>query len=159
MEIKDFTFPPPSRQAQREVQRDSALRRCRTCYGHLAGVAGIELFKAMTSQGWLELAEDPAAFHPELRLTRLGLEALAERSVLGLNRGTGKGKFAFGCTDWTERRFHLGGFLGRVIANALAEQGFVERREGTRVVRQLLPIDGWVDRDFRPCAQHRITID
>ena len=38
--------PKRSSQAQREVRRNTPLRKARTCYGHLAGVAGVALLLA-----------------------------------------------------------------------------------------------------------------
>ena len=35
--------PKFSPQSQREVRRNTPLRQARTCYGHLAGVAGVAL--------------------------------------------------------------------------------------------------------------------
>ena len=49
--------PPISAQAAREVRRDTAIRRARTCYDHLAGVAGVELFDEIFKRGWLEETE------------------------------------------------------------------------------------------------------
>ena len=46
--------PKLSSQAEREVRCDSRLRQARTCYGHLAGVAGVALMDRMISLGWLE---------------------------------------------------------------------------------------------------------
>jgi len=45
--ISSLGTPPISAQAAREVRRDTALRRARTCYDHLAGVAGVALFDEM----------------------------------------------------------------------------------------------------------------
>ena len=44
-----------SPQARREVRRDTALRRARTCYGHLAGVAGVHLLEELLRLEWLEV--------------------------------------------------------------------------------------------------------
>ena len=41
-----------SPQAARQVRRDSGLRRARTCYDHLAGVAGGSLLDEMLNRGW-----------------------------------------------------------------------------------------------------------
>ncbi len=49
-----------SPQARREVRRDTALCRARTCYGHLAGVAGVHLLEELLRLGWLEVAAAPA---------------------------------------------------------------------------------------------------
>ena len=45
--VSSFMPPARSKQAEGEVGRDSPLRRCLTCYGHLAGVAGVALLDEM----------------------------------------------------------------------------------------------------------------
>ena len=46
--------PKFSPQSQREVRRNTPLRQARTCYGHLAGVAGVALMDEMLGLKWLE---------------------------------------------------------------------------------------------------------
>src|ERR1043166_3239825 len=48
------TTPPRSLQAGREVRRNTAMRQARTCYDHLAGVAGVQLLDEMLRRRWLE---------------------------------------------------------------------------------------------------------
>ncbi len=144
-DISSFIPPARSKQAEREVGRDSPMRRCRTCYGHLAGVEGVALLDGMLELGWLELEADPNQPHPPFRPTEKGEEALKRRGInLEQTRRAGR-KLAYGCTDWTERRFHLGGALGSAITDALNEQGFVRRREGSRVVAVDQPVLDWLE--------------
>ena len=56
-----------------------------------------------------------------------------------------KRRFAYGCTDWTERRHHLGGGLGAAILASLVDYGYVNRSKGTRVVDVWTDPLGWVD--------------
>ncbi len=142
--ISSFIPPARSKQAEREVGRDSPLRRCRTCYGHLAGVDGVALLDGMLELGWLELAGEPNKLHPRFRPTEKGEEALKRRGInLEQTRWAGR-KVAYGCTDWTERRFHLGGALGSAVTNALTGRGYVQRRGGRRVVGVEQPVLDWL---------------
>jgi len=143
--ISSFIPPARSKQAEREVGHDSPLRRCRTCYGHLAGVEGVALLDEMLELEWLELAADPNELHPRFSPTEKGEEALKRRGInLEQTRRAGR-KLAYGCTDWTERRFHLGGALGSAVTDVLNGQGFVRRREGSRVVAVVRPVLDWLD--------------
>jgi hypothetical protein len=74
-------FPPLSRQAAREVGRNSPLRQARTCYGHLAGVAGVGLMDALLRRGWLEASQETRR-RTHFRLTLAGEKALAARGVV-----------------------------------------------------------------------------
>ena len=142
--ISSFIPPARSKQAEREVSRDSSLRRCRTCYGHLAGVEGVALLDGMLELGWLELEADPNELHPRFRPTEEGEEALERHGVnVEQTRRAGR-KLAYGCTDWTERRFHLGGALGSAVTDVLNVRGFVRRREGSRVVAVEQPVLDWL---------------
>lgn len=128
------SLPPPSPQALREVRRDTPLRRARTCYGHLAGVAGVELMDKLLLLRWLEAKASPSddgrIFYAP---TEAGASALRECGVILPRPKAGK-PVAFSCLDWTERRRHLGGLLGRAVADALIESGCVRRVPGSRVV-------------------------
>ena len=48
-------------QAEREVRRDTLLRQARTCYGHLAGVAGVALMEELLRLKWVEELEAPVS--------------------------------------------------------------------------------------------------
>jgi hypothetical protein len=53
--------------------------------------------------------------------------------------------YAYGCVDWTERRFHLGGALAAGTLDSLRGAGVIQREQGTRVVTLLEPITSWLD--------------
>lgn len=110
----------------------SQLREARTCYDHLAGRLGVELFDLLLSDRVIEHATDrPGSirdgaaarwFHTHLELDTAALRASRRR-------------YAFGCLDWTERRVHLGGALAAAIADRLFDRAWVERLPGSRAVR------------------------
>ncbi|PKB67223.1 MAG: hypothetical protein BZY81_05195 [SAR202 cluster bacterium Io17-Chloro-G4] len=130
-----------SAQASREVRRDSDLRRARTCYDHLAGVAGVDLLEEMLSRGWFRVEEGTK---PSYHLTSDG-----ERALLGLGvdlptAAAQRRPFAYGCLDWTERRYHLRGSLSAAILTALSNSGTVVRTAGTRTVALKRPMVDWL---------------
>ena len=135
---------PASAQALREVRRNTSLRRARTCYGHLAGVAGVDLMDDLLRHGWLEsLPRAAGASRIHYALTAAGTEALAERGVAFPVARNGKSA-AFSCIDWTERRPHLGGGLGRGIVSALVAVGFIERIPESRLVSVAGDLREWL---------------
>ena len=127
--------PPASPQARREVRRDTPLRRARTCYGQMAGVAGVQLMGELLRRGWLETAPAPSpgtgrvAYAP----TAAGALALTSRGVT-IPAPKSRQPAAFACLDWTERRPHLGGALGRAIAAAMFDAGCITRIPNSRAV-------------------------
>jgi len=133
----------PSAQAGRERRRDTPLRRARTCYDHLAGVAGVALLETMRERRWVTPRGDDG---PGFALTPDGEEALVRRGVAVDDARAGKRRFATACLDWTERRPHLGGALGAAVLDALKARGYVRRRPGSRAVTLARPLSGWLGR-------------
>ena len=141
--------PRRSTQAAREVRRNSALRRARTCYQHLAGIAGVELLYQLLDRGWLEQEESQDS-RINYRPTTLGLQELHRRGIEGIPATDSRRRFAYGCMDWTERRLHLAGALGALLMGALDAQGAVRRQQGTRVVLLQSSLADWLDRPAQP---------
>ena len=108
---------------------DSAIRRGRTCYRHLAGVLGVSITDALVRREWLELDNRTFVLHPagELGLARLGVDVGGARDARSV--------FARACLDWSERRYHLAGALGAALCTRLFEVGWIERTDEPRVTR------------------------
>ncbi len=123
-------------QAEWEVRRDTLLRQARTCYAHLAGVAGVALMEELLRLEWVEKLEALVSGNRvgygltakgRMAMTDFGVDlAVAEKST---------GEFALGCLDWIERGHHLGGSLGRAVTARLLELGLIARTEGSREVK------------------------
>lgn len=134
--------PKRSAQAARAVQRDMPIRHARTCYDHLAGIAGVQLLDALLEHGWLAVEEGPC---PRYALTPTGEAALRARGVNLVQAKQARRMFAFGCLDWTERRPHLGGALGAAVLHALEEAGVVHRADAARTMLLTEPLDVWLN--------------
>jgi DNA-binding transcriptional ArsR family regulator len=134
----------PSPQAACEVRHNTPIRQARTCYDHLAGVAGITLLDEMVRRRWLVLGQ--RGDRPQYNLTPEGGHALTERGIDLDGVRTARRLFAYGCLDWTERRHHLGGALGAAALRALARAGAIRRNNASRAVTLLKPIRDWLDK-------------
>ncbi|WP_118135951.1 helix-turn-helix transcriptional regulator [Oceanicella sp. SM1341] len=110
--------------------RDPALRHARLCYNHLAGEMGIALFDSLRGRGLLEGPEEALALSGPGRAfaTRFGIDlaALDGRPRTPLCRP---------CLDWSARRSHLGGSLGRALMARIEALGWARREAGSRAVR------------------------
>ncbi len=120
------------------------MRRARTCYDHLAGVVGVALFDEMMNRGWLEQTERQDSLRISYQLTSSGTQALVGKNV-DLPPSSSRRRFAYGCTDWTERSSHLGGALGAAILRYLQDSSIVRRSAGTRVVSVESDVAAWFD--------------
>lgn len=107
--------------------KDPELRHARVCYNHLAGEQGVRLYDALRARGHLELSATG------LDLTDSGA-ALMDR--LGIEpQGAPRSPMCRECLDWSQRRAHLAGRLGRAILSFTFEKRWAVPVEGTRIVR------------------------
>ncbi|MFJ3956874.1 ArsR/SmtB family transcription factor [Arthrobacter sp. NPDC090010] len=117
--------------------RMHALRSGRTCYRHLAGQAGVALFRRMIAADWVE--GDDGLYRPErdgdrlsapgkgnhYRLTDNGITALSDWGIAAEHL-TATPPLRY-CVDWTEQAHHLAGPLGTAIASRLFDLGWAFR--------------------------------
>ena len=114
---------PPTR---RPGPKDESLRAARSCYHHLAGAAGVRLHDSLTHAG--HLAQDASGLH----LTATGAAYLAG---LGLYLPAAPPARCRSCLDWSERRFHLGGTIGRAILQHMLAARWLHPIPASRAVR------------------------
>jgi DNA-binding transcriptional ArsR family regulator len=112
----------------RDWYHGEALRTARSCYDHLAGVAGVALADALVDRGVLE--PDDGGFSitrpGEHELERFGLDVGAIR---GARRATARA-----CLDWSERRPHVAGALGAALLDELLRRRWLRRRPDDRAL-------------------------
>ena len=135
--------------ARPRVEIDATpIRRARTCYDHLAGIAGVQLLDELLRRNWLAVT-DANGNRPQYGVTPAGVHAFLARGVdLGRAR-TSRRLFAFGCLDWSERRPHLAGALGAAVLDALAAAGVVQPAADSRAVTMVQPLSIWLDNPDR----------
>ena len=108
--------------------RDPALRKARVCYNHLAGDLGTRMFDSLMARGLIGRGGD------DLALTPAGRAFVADFGIDLSALDAGKTRLCRECLDWSERRSHLGGSLGRALFGRMADLGWLRRVEGSRVV-------------------------
>lgn len=109
--------------------KDAALREARVCYNHLAGDMGTRLFDALVGRRLLR------ADGGEVALTEAG-DGFVRGFGIDLDRlRAGRSPVCRQCLDWSERRSHLAGSLGRAMLERLEALGWAKREPGTRIVR------------------------
>jgi DNA-binding transcriptional ArsR family regulator len=118
----------PARHRPRSAQ-DEALRFARTCYDHLAGRLGVAIADALVADGHVVLGEDGG------EVTDSGRRFLAAFGADLTSRQKGKRIFCKPCLDWSERRYHLAGWVGAEICRCCADLGWIKRERDTRAVR------------------------
>lgn len=125
---------PPGRSGARvrTGPRDRDMRRARTCYDHLAGQVAVAMTDRMVERGQVELSADGGALTDAggafLRRIGVDLDVAAARS-------TRRRLFFRPCLDWSERRPHMAGAVGRALLSACFSQGWMAPTGGSRTVR------------------------
>ena len=113
---------------KRTGPKDAELREARVCYNHLAGDMGTQMFDSLMAQGHLVLDGE------ELALTGSGV-ALAKDFEIDLDAlKKAPAPLCRECLDWSERRSHLAGSLGRAFLTRFEELTWARRDQKTRVV-------------------------
>jgi len=114
------------RRVRERTPADRDFVRARTCYKHLAGRLGVALFDRLSHAG-LELDSDA------VRLNRAGESLLRDSGLIAEDIDVLRldGRM---CIDLTERRFHLSGPLGTLLARSFLDGRWVLRRTETRAL-------------------------
>lgn len=109
--------------------RDTDLRHARICYNHLAGDRGVVMFESLVARALLSVDADNVALTPEGAAFATGfgiaLDPLRRKRT----------PFCRACLDWSERRTHLAGALGRAFLDRMFETGWARRDTDSRVIR------------------------
>ncbi|QZQ51697.1 winged helix-turn-helix domain-containing protein [Erwinia persicina] len=100
------------------------MRFARTCYDHLAGEVAVQIYDAMLREQWL--SDDGEA------LTAAGRVKLADMGIPP--EAATRRKNCCACLDWSERCFHVGGYVGAALFQHGEKQGWLTRTPGYRVV-------------------------
>ena len=109
--------------------QDDRLRFARTCYDHLAGQLGVAIADALVSKGYMVLTDDGG------EVTESGAHFLSVFGVELTSKSRSRRIFCRPCLDWSERRYHVAGFIGAEICRRCLELGWFRRDRDPRAVR------------------------
>lgn len=108
---------------------DPAMRKARVCYDHLAGELAVETLEAMTGAGlFLEDGD-------MLTLTDKGRGAFADMGFDLPALDKARRPTCKSCLDWSMRRNHLAGGLGKAMLDFAYDRQWARRVTGTRIVQ------------------------
>ena len=107
---------------------DTALRRARVCYDHLAGELGVAMLDGLVARG--AIADCGGA----LSLTEAGTGLVRDFGVALGPLDSSRRPVCKACLDWSERRSHLAGGLGKALLDRIFANGWARRLPGERAV-------------------------
>ncbi len=108
--------------------RDPALREARLCYNHLAGAMGVQLYRSLSTRGFLAHGSSGPDLSPSGRAFCLAL-GLDENDL-----APARTPLCRDCLDWSERDYHLSGRLGRLLLARMETLDWLRRRDGNRAL-------------------------
>jgi DNA-binding transcriptional ArsR family regulator len=114
--------------------RDPALRKARVCYDHLAGELAVEFYDAVVRNRLVSLGRN-ADNADSISLTRKGIGFFNDIGIATEGFGQSRRPVCRPCLDWSVRRHHLAGMLGKAVLDHCYAKRWARREEGTRVVR------------------------
>jgi DNA-binding transcriptional ArsR family regulator len=109
------------------------LRMARTCYDHIAGTLGVALRERFMALGWL--TAHATADDETYEISSSGAGAFSALGIDLEGARSQRRRFAYGCLDWTERRYHLGGSLGAALLLLARKRRWVVQDLDSRALR------------------------
>ncbi len=108
--------------------KDAQMQVARVCYNHLAGQKGVQMYRSMLGRGLLlETGED-------VDLTEQGRVFVSDFGIDIKELQGGRARLCRTCLDWSERRNHLAGSLGRALLSRMEHLAWVRRDPSSRAV-------------------------
>ena len=120
-----MVFSSDSLPKLRTGPKDFALRKARVCYDHLAGEMGVMLHDRMRDRDWLS---------DDLNVTDKGWENLAAIGLIREELPRSNRPLCRTCLDWSQRRHHLAGLVGRLILEHVLALSWARRMPASRVI-------------------------
>ncbi|MEO1656232.1 MAG: winged helix-turn-helix domain-containing protein [Pseudomonadota bacterium] len=109
--------------------KDSAMRRARVCYDHLAGELAVQLYDHWLESGWL--IEDNGS---GIELTSRGRERFSCAGIDVHAIDAARRPNCKTCLDWSMRRYHLAGGIGQAVLTLMEDRRWAMREAGSRLV-------------------------
>ncbi|MEM0906718.1 MAG: winged helix-turn-helix domain-containing protein [Pseudomonadota bacterium] len=134
--------------------RDPDMREARVCYHHLAGARAVQLYDSLCARAALTVGSGG------ITLTQSGSALMEDLGVDLAALKASRAPLCRECLDWSERRTHLGGSLGRALFSVMVEKGWMSRLKDSRTVRfsptgarafdAYFPSEPWRTEDYIP---------
>ncbi|MFD2442828.1 ArsR/SmtB family transcription factor [Bacillus sp. CGMCC 1.16607] len=112
----------------RQSSQLKQVRYARTCYDHLAGELGVKVLDALLKKNIVILVDG------EYQITEEGEKWFNQFGINMEEANVKRRIFAKPCLDWSERRYHIAGWLGAAIATRFFDQEWIAKVEKSRAV-------------------------
>ena len=104
------------------------LSFARTCYDHLAGTLGVAITEALVQKGHINPVGN------DYQVTASGIEWFVRLDIDLESLKLKKRRFCHKCLDWTERKHHMAGSLGKALLESMLAKDWIRRKQNTREI-------------------------
>jgi DNA-binding MarR family transcriptional regulator len=142
LELLSELAPSVPVRSLRQGVRAQMLREARTCYDHLAGRLGVAVMTSMIEAD--QLSADPLSLRPDHEHGHRGhrgtkdveywLTPTGERFLTAFGIALPPQRLVKHCLDWSERRHHVSGVVGRDLLARCFALAWIRRSPGSRAV-------------------------
>lgn len=108
--------------------KDEGMRIARVCYNHLAGTKGVQLYDSLIRMRYLRLNSG------NLLLSKKGERFMEDFGIDIQALRKSRTPLCRECLDWSERRSHLAGSLGRALLTQFEINKWIKRDRASRTV-------------------------
>ncbi|NOX67900.1 MAG: winged helix-turn-helix transcriptional regulator [Gammaproteobacteria bacterium] len=114
--------------------RDPALRRARRCYDHLAGELAVEAYDSFVDRDFIRLTRQTDS-KDTLALTAAGQNFFGALGIACARVDKSRRPVCRPCLDWSVRRHHLAGRLGKALLDFCYQEHWAKPVNGSRIIR------------------------
>ncbi|EAC7182558.1 winged helix-turn-helix domain-containing protein [Listeria monocytogenes] len=126
--LTSFSPAKPINYLSKKIKQEK-LHFARTCYDHLAGYIGVQINNRLLECGYLE------EFNNKWVITGLGQKFFKDAlDIKTAKLEHEKRQFCRVCLDWSERRHHLAGSIGKAMLESFIKKRFVILEDDSRAV-------------------------
>lgn len=120
--------PFDSKKTTAAIDEVPAIKKCRSCYDHLAGKTGVAVTDALLKQKIISAGDK------EFDLTAKGKKWFSELGIDVKELQQQRRSFLRPCLDWSERRYHIAGSLAAAFLQKMFEEDWVRRIKNSRAL-------------------------
>jgi DNA-binding transcriptional ArsR family regulator len=121
-------IPPAVRNQHHAVENDVAIKHCRTCYDHLAGVIGVGVTDALLRQHIIIYKGK------EMEVSNRGRKWFSDFDIDVDELKSLRRSFLRPCLDWSERRHHIAGSLAAAMLEKMLREDWIRKTRNSRAI-------------------------
>lgn len=121
-------IPPSATKNNPVIESNPAIKYCRTCYDHLAGIVGVAVTDSLLQQRIVVNRNDT------FKVSRKGEKWFSDLGIRVDGLKQQRRSFIRPCLDWSERRHHIGGSLAAAFLDMILAADWIRKTKNSRAI-------------------------